>query len=94
MSSSRFLRRNVLAISAIPAAMMAVSLVELTTNDRKNNKSHSYSYAPNTKFVAYCAANNTTVIPIDKVKKAIADAIAEEDERREDGTSIGPTLVL
>ena len=92
MSSSRFLRRNVLAISAIPAAMMAVSLVELTTNARKNNKSHSY--APNTKFVAYCAANNTTVIPIDKVKKAIADAIAEEDERREDGTSIGPTLVL
>ena len=86
-----------LAISAIPAAMMAVSLVELTTNDRKNNKSHSYSYViriPNTKFVAYCAANNTTVIPIDKVKKAIADAIAEEDEKREDGTSIGPTLVL
>jgi len=42
--------------------------------------------------MSYCASSSPSV-SIDIVKKAIADAIAEEDEKRGDGTSIGPTLV-
>ena len=82
--SSRFLRfsvKNVLAISAIP--VVAVSLVDL------NNKSNKKLRLP----VAFCNTPPSPSPSIDKVKKAIADAIEEEDGKREDGSSIGPTLI-
>lgn len=62
--------------------VIAISLVVVNKNKNKNKKNYSASY---------CAS--TPIIPIDQIKKAIIDAIAVEDEKRDDGTSIGPTLI-
>ena len=71
------IRRSVFAASAV-----ATAAVFSTTLHKKSKQSE-----------CFWGGGKMSADAIAKAKKDIAEAIEAEDEKREDGTSVGPTLV-